>query len=78
MTVRIFEALGRRPRLLSLPEPLWRLGLALASPWLPGATAAMGGRMSEDLTFDAAPARRDFGYAPRPFRPVFPPAPRRR
>ena len=71
MAVRIFEALGRRPRLLSLPPPLWRLGLALASPVLPGATAAMGARMSEDLTFDAAPATRDFGYAPPPFRPVF-------
>jgi nucleoside-diphosphate-sugar epimerase len=71
MAVRIFEALGRRPRLLSLPPPLWRLGLALAAPLLPGATAAMGARMSEDLTFDAAPAARDFGYAPRPFRPAF-------
>ena len=71
MAVRIFEAMGRRPRLLSLPPPLWRLGLALASPVLPGATAAMGARMSEDLTFDAGPATRDFGYAPRPFRPVF-------
>ena len=26
-------------------------------------------RMRADLTFDAAPARTDFGYAPRPFRP---------
>ena len=71
MAGRIFEALGRPPRLLSLPPPLWRLGLALASPVLPGATAAMGARMSEDLAFDASPAMRDFGYAPRPFRPVF-------
>ncbi len=72
MAVRIFQALGRRPRLLSLPPPLWRLGLALATPWLPGATAAMGARMVEDLAFDIGPAVRDFGYAPRPFRPVFP------
>ena len=71
MAVRIFEALGRPPRLLSLPPPLWRLGLTLASPLLPGATAAMGARMSEDLAFDAGSAVRDFGYAPRPFRPVF-------
>ncbi len=74
MAVRIFEALGRRPRLLSLPPPLWRAGLAMAAPLLPGATAAMGARMSEDLAFDAGPAMRDFGYAPRPFRPVFDPA----
>ncbi|KAB8198542.1 nucleoside-diphosphate sugar epimerase, partial [Lysobacter maris] len=26
-------------------------------------------RMREDLVFDAGPAARDFGYAPRPFRP---------
>ncbi len=75
MAIRIFEALGLRPRLLSLPPPLWRAGLALARPLLPGATAAMGARMSEDLTFDAAPAARDFGYAPRAFEPVFDPAP---
>jgi nucleoside-diphosphate-sugar epimerase len=73
MAVRVFEALGRPPRLLALPPWMWRLGLRLAAPLLPGATAAMGGRMSEDLAFDPAPARRDFGYAPRPFRPTFPP-----
>lgn len=27
-------------------------------------------RMREDLVFDAGPARRDFGYAPRPFEPA--------
>ena len=32
----------------------------------PGAVA----RMREDLVFDAAPARRDFGYDPRPFHPT--------
>ncbi len=71
MAIRIFEALGRPARLLSVPPPLWRAGLALAAPLLPGVTAAMGARMSEDLTFDATAAIRDFGYAPRPFRPVF-------
>ncbi len=71
MCVRIFEALGRRPRLLSLPPVLWRAGFALASPWLPGAGASMGERMAEDLVFDAAPARAAFGWAPRAFRPVF-------
>ncbi len=74
MARRIFEALGRPPRLVGLPPPLWRLGLAIVRPWLPGATAAMGGRMSEDLAFDAGPAARDFGYTPRPFHPRFDPA----
>ena len=71
MTVRIFEALGSRPRLLSLPPLLWRLGLTVVSPWLPNATVAMGGRMNENLTFDVTPAATDFGYAPRAFRPAF-------
>ena len=71
MAARIFDALGRRPRLITLPPWLWRLSLRLASPWLPGATVAMGGRMGTDLSFDAAPAMRDFGYAPRPFTPTF-------
>jgi len=71
MAERVFAALGRKPRIISAPPAVWRLGLALASPLLPGATAAMGGRMSEDLVFDGDPARRDFGWTPRPFRPDF-------
>lgn len=72
MVERIFEGLGRRPRIVPVPPALWRFGLRLAAPLLPGATAAMGDRMAEDLVFDAEPARRDFGWAPRPFRPRFP------
>lgn len=75
MCARVFEGLGRRPRLVSLPPPLWRTGLALAAPWLPGATAQMGARMDRDLVFDDAEARRDFGWRPRGFRPVFPSPP---
>jgi hypothetical protein len=26
--------------------------------------------MRDDLVFDATPAQRDFGYAPRPFQPT--------
>lgn len=71
MARRLFVAQGRTPRILSVPPPLWRLALALAAPLLPGATAAMGDRMAEDLTFDPAPAARDFGWAPRGFHPKF-------
>lgn len=73
MCERVFEGLGRRPRLLHLPPALWSLALRLASPVLPGATAAMGARMGEDLAFDPAPAARDFGWSPCPFRPDFRP-----
>lgn len=71
MLVRIFQGLGRRPRILRVPPRLWRLGLRLGGPLLPGVTAAMGERMDADLVFDGADARRDFGWSPRPFRPKF-------
>jgi nucleoside-diphosphate-sugar epimerase len=71
MAQRVFEGLGRRPAILSLPPWLFRLLLTLARPFYPGATATMADRMAQDLTFDDAPARRDFGWAPRDFRPRF-------
>jgi nucleoside-diphosphate-sugar epimerase len=71
MAARVFEGLGRRPRLVHVPPALWRAGFALAAPLLPGATGAMGARMAEDLVFDPEPARRDFGWSPRPFHPDF-------
>lgn len=71
MAERVFAGLGRKPRILSVPLPLWRLGLTLASPLLPGATSAMGERMAEDLVFDDKPAAVDFGWSPRDFHPQF-------
>ena len=71
MAERVFEGLGRRPAIVPVPEPLWALAFALARPLLPGATAQMGARMSEDLAFDGAPAAKDFGWKPRGFRPNF-------
>jgi nucleoside-diphosphate-sugar epimerase len=74
MVERIFLGLDRTPRIVRLPTPLWRLAFALAKGRLGEANAAMGERMNQDLAFDAAPAARDFGWAPRLFRPVFPSA----
>lgn len=71
MAERVFAGLGRKPLILSAPLPLWRIGLALAAPLLPGATAAMGERMAEDLVFDGGPAAKDFGWSPRDFHPRF-------
>ena len=71
MAERVFEGLGRAPRIIPVPAPLWSLAFKLAGPLLPGATAAMGARMSENLTFDAEPAKRDLGWAPRDFHPDF-------
>ncbi len=71
MTGRLFDSLNKRRLIISLPAELWAMAFALARPLLPGATAAMGRRMETDLTFDGAPAARDFGWAPRPFNPKF-------
>jgi nucleoside-diphosphate-sugar epimerase len=77
MVSRIARAVGRTPRLVHLPLPLLRGTLATASclPGLGHVTRDMADRMDEDLVFDLAPARRDFGYDPRPFR--FPDEPTR-
>lgn len=71
MVERIFLGLDRTPRIICAPAPLWRAAFRLARGRLPGATEAMGERMSRDLVFDGAPAARDFGWAPRAFKPVF-------
>ena len=71
MAQRVFEGMGRKPAIVAVPQGLWRLAFTLARPLLPGATAQMGARMSEDLTFDGALATRDFGWNPRAFHPDF-------
>ena len=71
MVRRVLACLDPPLPLLELPMPLFRAAVAaaqtrgVAHELTPAAVA----RMREDLAFDAAPARRDFGYAPRAFRP---------
>ena len=69
MVVRIFHALGQRPRIIS--TPLWSFKLAVAGvrllPRFRDWSSAMAERMNQDLVFDHAPAARDFGFSPRPF-----------
>lgn len=71
MIGRTLAALQPAPRLIVLPSPLFALVVraARATGRLQGLTGAAVARMREDLVFDAGPARRDFGYAPRGFRP---------
>jgi len=72
MVARVLACVEPRPALHALPMPVFlallRLAQArgIAGGLGPGAVA----RMREDLVFDAAPAARDFGYAPRGFRPT--------
>src|SRR5690606_29348172 len=69
MVARVLASLPERPRLWTLPPPLFRALLAPAR--VAGLASGFGdaalARMREDLAFDDSPARRDFGYAPRPF-----------
>ena len=69
MVVRVLASLEPPARLVELPAPLFALAAGTARMLGRGPGAAMLARMREDLVFDAGPAKRDFGYAPRPFRP---------
>ena len=71
MVQRVLASLSPPPHLHALPLPLFRAMLRLARRrGIAGdlSDAAIT-RMEDDLVFDAAPARRDFGYAPRAFNP---------
>jgi nucleoside-diphosphate-sugar epimerase len=75
MVARIFEAMGRRPAIVAVPEGAWRLLFGILKAMQPHRDLKqnldMALRMNRDLWFDSAQATRDFGYAPNDFRPVF-------
>lgn len=73
MAGRIFDALGKPRRIVSVPPVVWRIGFAAAKSFFPNANVAMGNRMAKDMVFDASAAVADFGWAPRSFRPRFDP-----
>lgn len=72
MVARVLGVLKPRPALVELPSPVFRLVLAAAqaSGRAQGLDLQAVARMRSDLVFDAAPAQRDLGYAPRAFRPT--------
>lgn len=69
MVARIFAALGRRPRLLTVP--LWSFRLAVSVlrclPRYRQWSVAMAERMNLDLVFDHTEAARDFAFQPKGF-----------
>lgn len=71
MVERALASLQPPARLIQVPAPLFKATLATAHAFgkLRGLGDAAVARMGEDLVFDAEPARRDFGYAPREFQP---------
>jgi len=68
---RVFGALGRSPRIVTVPLWAFRLAVAMVRhlPRCRHWSAAMAERMNRDLVFDCGDARRDLGFAPRLFRP---------
>ncbi|MDR7135276.1 nucleoside-diphosphate-sugar epimerase [Lysobacter niastensis] len=71
MVARVLASLHPAAKLVELPSPLFSLALFAAQ--VAGRATGLGEaavrRMRSDLVFDLSPAQRDFGYAPRPFRP---------
>jgi nucleoside-diphosphate-sugar epimerase len=69
MIHRIFNALNKRPRFVTVPLWLFRLGLKILRiipryrQWNP----AMAVRMNQDLVFEHTDAMRDLDFQPRPF-----------
>lgn len=71
MLRRCLQVAAPGARVLALPAPLFRAGLALLRiSARPGAAeAGMLARMDRDQVFDAGPARTALGYQPRGFQP---------
>ena len=74
MLERIFQSLGRRPRILPLPVGLYRTVIAVARllPRYRSLTPAVAERMNQDMVFDCSEAMHDFGLKPRGFAPRLP------
>lgn len=71
MVRRVLACLQPAPALHELPMPLFRLVVkaAQARGYARDLTDAAVARMREDMLFNLEPAQRDFGYAPRAFKP---------
>ena len=69
MVERIFAALGREPKLVSIPPLLYRTAFALLGHRMGFAKLSleMARRMNTDMDFPHEEAARDLGFAPRGF-----------
>lgn len=71
MVGRIFDSLDKPRIIVPIPPVIWRMAFHIVRPYFPNTNSAMGTRMSKDMAFDGGPASEDFGWNPRPFRPLF-------
>ncbi|HFE39305.1 MAG TPA: NAD-dependent epimerase/dehydratase family protein [Gammaproteobacteria bacterium] len=71
MVERVFLAMGRRPRLLSLPAPMLEMAVRLLAkvPGFDWVSVGMVERMTRDMVFDHEEAAKAFGFNPRGFEP---------
>lgn len=70
MLRRVLAVAAPRSRLVRVPGPLFRAGVRMLTMLgLRGAGEGLLARLNRDLVFDAGPAERDLGYAPRAFQP---------
>ena len=74
MLERIFQSLGRKPRILPLPVGMYRAAITVARvlPRYRSLTPAVAERMNQDMVFDCSAALREFGLKPRGFAPGVP------
>lgn len=72
MVRRVLASEQPQLRVWRLPMPLFQAALVVArsAGMARGLSHVAVQRMRQDLVFDSGPARRDFGYAPRPFQPA--------
>ena len=70
MVNRVFAALHRSPRMLTIPFAVFNLAVTCMRllPRYEHWSVAMAERMNSDLVFDHSDAEKDFGFSPRPFR----------
>jgi len=71
MVERVFRAMGKDARIVSVPEQMFRLTIWLARlfPKYEHLKPEMATRMDRDLCFEHLAAVRDFGFSPRAFFP---------
>jgi nucleoside-diphosphate-sugar epimerase len=67
MVIAVFHALGKKPRLLTLPSGLMRSAVRILKcvPRFQHLSLSMLQRIEQDLCFDHHAAQQDFGYTPR-------------
>lgn len=72
MVARVFDAMGKPARFVTVPLAVFRLAVMCLRIWprFRNWSAAMAERMNADQVFDHAEAIRDLGISPRPFQPV--------